>query len=163
MDLTCTTCDAPIGPDELVIRSKVVRRPHGERRGYGTTYIPECFDCGLNLDFSTASASDLGRSFRRAGFDSAINWLRDGETTAKDVFLALYRPTRCERCDRPLYLPRMDRRVAPVCHAACQERREYVCATCEEAFEPSRSDAKYCSPACRQRAYRERKTAQPEA
>lgn len=31
-----------------------------------------------------------------------------------------------------------------------------TCATCGNAFVPRRSDARYCSPACRQRAYRER-------
>ena len=30
------------------------------------------------------------------------------------------------------------------------------CATCDTAFEPKRTDAKYCSPACRQRAHRQR-------
>src|SRR4051812_33572951 len=33
---------------------------------------------------------------------------------------------------------------------------EPSCAQCEEPFEPSRSDARFCSPACRQRAYRAR-------
>ena len=37
------------------------------------------------------------------------------------------------------------------------ERRENItCEICGEAFTPKRADAKYCSPACRQRAYRER-------
>jgi hypothetical protein len=30
------------------------------------------------------------------------------------------------------------------------------CVTCKEPFTPARSDARYCSPACRQRAYRDR-------
>jgi hypothetical protein len=33
------------------------------------------------------------------------------------------------------------------------------CARCGESFTPPRSDARYCSPACRQAAYRERKVA----
>lgn len=31
------------------------------------------------------------------------------------------------------------------------------CATCNKTFEPRRTDAKYCSPACRQRAHRQRR------
>ena len=30
------------------------------------------------------------------------------------------------------------------------------CVACERKFTPRRSDGRYCSPACRQRAYRER-------
>lgn len=30
------------------------------------------------------------------------------------------------------------------------------CEVCHEEFTPQRADARYCSPACRQRAYRER-------
>jgi hypothetical protein len=38
------------------------------------------------------------------------------------------------------------------------------CARCEETFVPTRSDSRYCSNACRQRAYRQRQTgSQPEA
>jgi hypothetical protein len=34
-----------------------------------------------------------------------------------------------------------------------------VCQTCNETFEPKRTDAKHCSPACKQKAYRQRKKA----
>jgi hypothetical protein len=51
------------------------------------------------------------------------------------------------------------------CSARCAERARNArrrkstptaCASCGETFTPQRSDARYCSPACRQRAYRER-------
>jgi hypothetical protein len=54
--------------------------------------------------------------------------------------------------------------------SACYQRRYRalrrlgsiaVCSGCSSTFTPARSDARYCSPACRQRAYRERQT-QPE-
>ena len=35
-----------------------------------------------------------------------------------------------------------------------QARKDMVCPVCEKAFTPKRSDAKYCSNACRQKAYR---------
>lgn len=33
-------------------------------------------------------------------------------------------------------------------------RKDMVCPVCEKTFTPKRSDAKYCSNACRQKAYR---------
>jgi hypothetical protein len=37
------------------------------------------------------------------------------------------------------------------------DRPDNVCQHCEKSFRPERSNAKYCSDACRQAAYRERK------
>ncbi len=41
------------------------------------------------------------------------------------------------------------------------ERRQYrpriICGECDERFRPSRADSRYCSAACRQKAYRARK------
>jgi hypothetical protein len=55
----------------------------------------------------------------------------------------------------------------PFCSDGCQHARELVrrrvkhepraCAVCGESFTPKRSDARYCSPTCRQRAHRERR------
>jgi hypothetical protein len=39
-----------------------------------------------------------------------------------------------------------------------REHRRATCETCGETFTPTRSDSRYCSPACRQKAYRERKS-----
>jgi endogenous inhibitor of DNA gyrase (YacG/DUF329 family) len=83
-------------------------------------------------------------------------------------------PTPCENCQRPVA---QDRRRKPLrrvfCSARCQvtiynrlagEQRKAeralvrcVCASCGAQFKPRRSDAIYCSPACRQLAYRERR------
>lgn len=40
-----------------------------------------------------------------------------------------------------------------------QARADRECVGCGSTFTPARSDARYCSPACRQRAYRRRKDA----
>ena len=37
------------------------------------------------------------------------------------------------------------------------DNEEIRCATCNRGFIPKRSDAEYCSPACRQKAYRKNK------
>ena len=40
-----------------------------------------------------------------------------------------------------------------------EKRKNTECQQCGDTFTPDRSDAKYCSAACKQRAYRQRKKA----
>jgi hypothetical protein len=79
----------------------------------------------------------------------------------------------CEGCGRPVH-NQMDRvqRGRTLCSSACRIKavsaaaRSYrrhargtkVCDSCAETFEPSRTDARFCSIACKQRAYRKRVT-----
>ena len=42
-----------------------------------------------------------------------------------------------------------------------QKRKDTVCSVCGKVFTPKRADSKYCSNACRQKAYRERVTVTP--
>ncbi len=77
-------------------------------------------------------------------------------------------PLACEHCDRPVFHDQardVPRHV--VCSLQCRvilfnrlSRRgaanPRVCEACGEEFQPKRFDARYCSPACRQKAYRER-------
>lgn len=44
-----------------------------------------------------------------------------------------------------------------VSRASAQSRVRHICTVCGAAFYPPRVDAQYCSGACRQKAYRERK------
>jgi len=53
-----------------------------------------------------------------------------------------------ERCAKRCYRAKDRKRRA--------EQRLKECAVCRETFEATRSDAKTCSPACRQTAYRRR-------
>jgi hypothetical protein len=90
---------------------------------------------------------------------------------------SLARP--CEGCGRPVHhVPSWLRPYAPpprdaLCSHACKGRQQSatarqrraeargatrVCACCGEHFEPARADARYCSTACRMRAYRRRVT-----
>lgn len=71
----------------------------------------------------------------------------------------------CDRCGRP-FLGALARRY---CSDACGEltrasrrdrsrdRDARACETCGDTFTPPRSDGRYCSSACRQKAYRRRK------
>lgn len=66
-----------------------------------------------------------------------------------------YCTTECARAadlDRRRNIRRRDARI----RASIRDSRS--CQQCDATFIPSRSDARYCSPACRQRAYRQRKT-----
>ena len=81
-------------------------------------------------------------------------------------------PSPCLHCGRPIIASR-NRRPPKLfcCSAKCdaavlnaaarRERRsrrtERSCNGCRKPFEPKRADATYCSPACRQLAYRQRR------
>jgi hypothetical protein len=83
----------------------------------------------------------------------------------------------CEGCGRSVTVHRglwADRHFhcSTKCQFASQARRRketrarsrggMTCEVCAEPFEPARSDARYCSSACRQDAYRKRKIAGAE-
>jgi len=71
----------------------------------------------------------------------------------------------CRRCRRPFYgaYARLhcSERCAELTRAARRDRTRdrdaRRCETCAEHFTPPRSDGRYCSPACRQKAYRARR------
>jgi len=79
----------------------------------------------------------------------------------------LWLGAHCENCRRRLIVPPDARRK----HACCSDRclravkkagrhrvRAFTCDTCGATFPPARTDSRYCSPACRQKAYRQRNT-----
>ena len=79
----------------------------------------------------------------------------------------------CQGCGRPVHneMDRVRRRLV-FCCAQCQHRailavarhkRSHArgtreCQECRQTFEPTRTDSKFCSVACKQRAYRKRVT-----
>ena len=72
---------------------------------------------------------------------------------------------RCLRCGRPFYGAMARRYCTDECgELARRERRDRTrdriarpCDACGDTFTPPRSDGRYCSSACRQKAYRRRK------
>jgi hypothetical protein len=70
-------------------------------------------------------------------------------------------PQPCEWCARSTFA--YGRRVlcSKRCEAAFYRKANsssvVSCATCKQPFAPKRADAKHCSPACKQKAYRQRK------
>jgi hypothetical protein len=90
-------------------------------------------------------------------------------------FRRFWGPEACGHCGRPVYQQRdrRERRFVFCCDTcrkavysaaantiAKRERAEYrtprPCGMCNETFEPKRADARFCSVACKQRAYRRR-------
>ena len=82
------------------------------------------------------------------------------------------KPQPCEQCGRPLHWNRRQLHVKyHVCSYECARRiwaknrgphylpvmhEPRACAECGQSFYPKRTDARFCSPACKQRAYRKR-------
>jgi hypothetical protein len=135
--VTCQKCRATIPPDKPVVIVDRRGLSSGLRNGH-----PVCIDC------ATASAYRL-----------LIPWART------------HRPRTdyehyCLRCRRVFYgsvhrrycsdeCGELERRMRRTPNQPKPEPRP--CVGCGEGFVPSRSDAVYCSNACRQRAYRQRK------
>lgn len=68
----------------------------------------------------------------------------------------------CRRCRTPKPWPLAHGHPESTCRECRQAGRSRPapreCAACGSTFTPSRADARYCSPACRQRAYRARRS-----
>jgi hypothetical protein len=88
-----------------------------------------------------AECVDCGGRIRTFGYLDGLPGGKDG---------------RCEKCT---WLLESGRRKAAAREARRQARADRVCA-CGVVFTPSRSDGLYCAPACRQRAYRARRSGQ---
>ncbi len=80
----------------------------------------------------------------------------------------------CFVCNRPIcvtpHRAQRDRCCSDRCYALREKvrqrrhkQKQSTCGTCLEQFSPTRTDSKYCSPACRQKSYRRRTTAQTPA
>ena len=93
------------------------------------------------------------------------------EAGLNDKSPRIYSLRSCCHCTRPIYLTEPLRRstryvvCGPKCRQAVhntkyrlrhQRPRMAQCADCGKSFMPKRSDAKFCSAACKQRAYHHR-------
>ena len=70
----------------------------------------------------------------------------------------------CAGCGEPMRTPLYGRFNWHVCSSRCYQRarrnmgRSFkTCEVCKKSFSPARADARYCSSACRQWIYRQRK------
>ena len=61
-------------------------------------------------------------------------------------------------CAKSTHKERIDKFNAERSAKAAKARKNMVCSYCRSKFTPPRSDAKYCSNTCKQKAYLQRKT-----
>ena len=152
----CEECEVEIGPAAPLWRiwSRVPTAPYRGR----WCLVTHCEPCGRELRERFGRRIDLPNG-RILYIGDRRYWLE----------------TECEECERQLVFGVVGRRRRLFCCRRCANRlrvrphnarraerraaaREgLTCAVCDTTFNPSRSDARYCSAACRQRAYRRRK------
>ena len=99
-------------------------------------------------------------------------WERENQDTLMEYFIdgdPSVRRIQCEYCRKVIYTQTRNRKYCSfqTCgHKMLNlrkslkksaERGTYTCACCGEQFLPIRADARYCSNACRQKDYRQRK------
>src|SRR6478735_1743736 len=126
----------------------------------------------MQCEHCLRSLADGETSFRVSlGYVDHYYWRTD-ELNSLSVFHHFRDPVPCHVCSRPVALT-LNRKVPKivVCSTACrtrykgarEKRRRMIarvikraCEHCGETFQPSRSDARYCSSACKQAAWRRR-------
>ena len=133
----CAKCAKELAPGEPVRRHRV-------GLGYGlsgwrSTVAPHWIECTHEwraLLLRAKPCEGCGRPVHNE-FDGVSNWR-----------LHTYRSEDCQRTAR----------AANARQRRLQERGMRPCDECREIFEPARKDAKFCSVACKQKAYRHRVT-----
>jgi hypothetical protein len=100
-------------------------------------------------------------------------WQYVFEIGGREIHSSYYREAPCAGCGRPTIRDHEHRnRKHTFCSQPCEVAyhnaartkraafaRRKVCEVCEEPFTATRRDAKTCSPACKQKAYRRRRAA----
>lgn len=144
--VTCVKCGADIPPDRNMLVAHVTSHREGIRQG----------------DRVCAGCVDELVKACRPYYCYHVPWEGDGVRGKR---------TRgeyqhwCDRCGRPFMGALARRYCSDECGQRTRaERRDRTrdresrrCVVCGDPFTPPRADGRYCSPACRQKAYRRRK------
>ena len=136
----CCECGRDIAPGEVIARIYQVQV--GGLLGTTRRLMVLCEDC---------ARAYRGRYFqeeRTCAFCGRVVWR--GRYWARRYKRRVF---CCERCQWSYYNARQ---VA----SRAKDRAGAECVVCGQPFEPARAGALYCSDACRQRAYRQRKAAE---
>lgn len=158
-------------PDRVVRRERIRQAERG---------ADVCAECGRELPpgepISRFPYRELGHTVNGPDWHTvtlAATCLECAKVKARIGGLNLNATVTCERCGRVIVCAdwEPERYTRPVCSAECRnairrtdrkmsrELHKVECQECGELFSPKRSDAVWCSNACRQRAYRKRKAA----
>jgi hypothetical protein len=153
----CGKCGKPFEPGETAyVRRVETRWPAGKASLYFPFAVPECRDCHPAASFVPRPKDKYYYDHRGT---MLLRWLSHYE----------HREGPCVGCGRPVVYRPGD--YAHTLHFYCSQRclgayyrnrkkepLERACAVCGRTFTPPRRDARTCSPACRQKAYRRRVT-----
>lgn len=91
------------------------------------------------------------RPWMNAGHWGPQGWVQDPPRACRNCGRLFHAAASAYCSDRCANIQRAARR-----RQAREQARSRCCCHCGDLFSASRSDARYCSPGCRQRAYRER-------
>jgi len=154
----CHFCKLPIAATEPLWRIRI--RTGEYTNGYPLdTRVPACRECAVkNPGIDTHIAYWVGKPLRGGSIDTYQRCYPGFRVTDDKLF------SYCMGCRRLLGATCVWPEVhcSPECTRAARNQRrritpqQHECATCSKTFTPPRSDGRYCSPACRQRAYRQR-------
>jgi hypothetical protein len=135
----CGKCGRELGAGDPIWR---VMLSHRCWTGTSHCLVPVCESCGKSHD-QDPRYGFMPRQLCEYCGRVVVNRATPRQWQSEHVFC-------CERCKRRYFTKRAKEQRA-------RARQDLRCEVCGEPFEAARSDAKYCSNACRQRAYRERK------
>lgn len=150
----CPLCDSQIGAGETVVRSRVSRGITYRPPVREVAWEPICVRCARRGSFvvNEVTQEPAWKGAR------ARHHYPDGEVCV------------CVTCGRSVILKPDPRRAVPTCSTVCRSKHynqdavrvptSHECEGCGDEFE-GRTDARYCSSACRQRAYRTRTADSP--
>jgi hypothetical protein len=133
-----------------------------------------CYVCGQAIEGTVyRPLGGDGHRMRLSSKVTANTYKAKGECCAPEFMsrdLRRFEKRACVACGRKVVLERRRGRMRVFCSPWCegtyynrrrskreQYLREKVCEVCGEEFTATRRDAKTCSPACKQKAYRRRK------
>jgi hypothetical protein len=147
--VSCENCNAPLGRHDACF--VWYQRRQGDLH-FSAGYVPvhgceACLEEAFNAELRSRPMSISG----------ALRMLSGRNPCVRDTF--------CERCGRVIVFvtytnyPGEYRRIA-YCSEACRDARDAdgqkTCEVCGAEFTATRRDAKTCSAACKQKAYRQR-------
>jgi hypothetical protein len=157
----CGTCGKPFAPgDTVYVRMARARLRPGAPWGEWSYYFrrPECAECRPEKEFAPRQKDEVFRFYhaRMSPTERRKYESREGACVGcgrhvvyAPCDLARWWHLHCsERCREKFYRARR----------AAMKPRTKICAVCGKGFTPPRNDAKTCSPACRQKSYRQRVT-----
>jgi hypothetical protein len=145
--------------------------PHGKELTRNATPEIECDYCMVTIPYPVP----IFRAYRRHEGDVyegpgyamttlCMECAQEDEYFSGSVKNCGVKSRFCKSCQRPVAFGGWHKTIREFCSRTCYDRHKghrtetISCQTCNESFTPKRTDSKYCSSKCRQKAYRQRST-----